>query len=112
MIRSPLPRGGKRGACKPDGARVPYRLEMGIFEIARRAKPMTYRGLVKDNVVILPSGVELPEGTEVSIEPIPPPDPNMPTLADHLGDLIGSIDGLPEDHALNHRHYRFGEPKR
>jgi hypothetical protein len=28
---------------------------------------MTYKGIVKDNVIVLPEGVELPEGTEVEI---------------------------------------------
>ena len=29
-----------------------------------------------------------------------------------LAALAGSVEGLPEDFALNHDHYRYGTPKR
>ncbi len=39
---------------------------------------MIYRGIVRGSVVALPRGVELPDGTEVTIEPVDraaPPSP-------------------------------------
>ncbi len=35
---------------------------------------MTYRGKVKDGVVVLDPGVKLPEGAEVYVEPVPTGD--------------------------------------
>ena len=71
---------------------------------------MTYRGHVKDRVVVLEPGVELPEGIEVSVEPVAPPA--RKTLAEQLGDLIGSVPDLPADMAEQHDHYLHGAPKR
>ena len=71
---------------------------------------MVYRGRVKGGVVVLDPEVQLPEGTEVSVEPLG----LMPrrTLAEKLGDLIGSVPDLPSDMASQHDHYLHGAPKR
>ena len=71
---------------------------------------MTYRGHVKQGVVVLDSGSELPEGIEVNIEPVTPPP--RKTLAEQFGDLIGSVPDLPADMAEQHDHYLHGAPKR
>ncbi|MGO8690699.1 MAG: hypothetical protein ACLQLG_13840 [Thermoguttaceae bacterium] len=71
---------------------------------------MVYRGYVKGGVVVLDPKVELPEGIEVKIEPVPP-SPRK-TLAEQLGDLIGSVPDLPADMARQHDHYLHGAPKR
>ena len=71
---------------------------------------MVYRGYVKGGVVVLDPKVELPEGIEVRVEPLPPPSGK--TLAERLGDLIGSVPDLPPDMAEQHDHYLHGAPKR
>ena len=71
---------------------------------------MVYRGYVKGGVVVLDPKVEIPEGTEVKVEPVPAP--TRRTLAEQLGDLIGSVPDLPADMAQQHDHYLHGAPKR
>ena len=71
---------------------------------------MIYRGHVKGGVVVFDSEVELPEGIEVRVEPVVPPP--RKTLAEQLGDLIGSVPDLPPDMAEQHDHYLHGAPKR
>jgi hypothetical protein len=61
-------------------------------------------------MVVLDPKVELPEGIEVRVEPLPPPSGK--TLAERLGDLIGSVPDLPPDMAEQHDHYLHGAPKR
>jgi hypothetical protein len=83
---------------------------------------MIYRGHVKNGVVILKKRAKLPEGMEVSVEPLkrakrrPPKNrkrnvKNLPTLAETLKDFIGSAKGLPPDFSVNHDHYLYGAPK-
>ena len=71
---------------------------------------MTYRGHVEHGVVVLEPGIELPDGIEVRVEPITPP--RRKTLAEQLGDLVGSVPELPSDMAEQHDHYLHGAPKR
>jgi hypothetical protein len=71
---------------------------------------MGYRGIVKDGVVVIVPSVGLPDGTVVKIEPISTPE--CRTLAEQLGDLIGSVSDLPPDMAQHHDHYLHGAPKR
>jgi hypothetical protein len=70
---------------------------------------MVYRGYVKGGVVVFDPKVELPEGIEVRVEPVPLPP--RKTLAEQLGDLIGSVPDLPPDMAEQHDHYLHGAPK-
>jgi hypothetical protein len=72
---------------------------------------MTYRGKVKNGVVVLDPPAVLPEGAEVQIistngEPLPP------TWAEVFKDVIGKAEGLPADSSINHDHYLYGTPKR
>ena len=69
---------------------------------------MTYRGHVKDGVVVLDEPLRLPEGTVVHVELVPEQDAR--TLAERLGDVIGIVDG-PSDLAEHHDHYAHGKPK-
>ncbi len=71
---------------------------------------MVYRGHVKNGVVVLDPEVKLPEGIEVRVEPATPPP--RKTLAEQLGDLVGSVPDLPPDMAEQHDHYLHGAPKR
>lgn len=70
---------------------------------------MIYRGYVKDGVVVLDSSIRLPEGVEVTVRLI---SPFRKTLAEQLGDLVGSVPDLPPDMAAQHDHYLHGAPKR
>jgi hypothetical protein len=65
---------------------------------------MTYRGTVKDGVVILESGASLPDGAQVRIEPVDEPD-SMASLREGLLRFAGTIKGMPADSARNHDHY-------
>ena len=68
---------------------------------------MTYRGVVKNGVIVLNDGVILPEGTVVEVTLVPDePVISSPTasLSNFLMSIAGTIDGLPEDMAKNHDH--------
>ena len=78
---------------------------------------MSYRGRVKNGVVVLEGDARLPEGAEVLVEPIvvgseeenastaePIDDPIF-----HIGDYAVDT-GIP-DLALNLNHYLYGHPK-
>ena len=71
---------------------------------------MVYRGHVRGGVVVFDPEVQLPDGIEVRIEPIL--EATRKTLAEQLGDLIGSVPDLPTDMAHQHDHYLHGAPKR
>ncbi len=76
---------------------------------------MVYRGIVKNGVVVLGEGAELPEGTEVHIEPVARGEGTAgegPTLLEQFSDVIGSVPELPPDMAQQHDHYLHGAPKR
>lgn len=68
---------------------------------------MSYIGKVKKGTVVLPPGVNLPEGTPVRLEPV-----QEETLAKRLKNVIGSVEGLPPDFAENHDRYIHGTPKK
>ena len=76
---------------------------------------MTYRGTVRQGVVVLDGGVTLDEGTTVEVLPVPVgdgPTVTEPTIWDKLLKLAGSVPDLPADAARNHDHYLYGTPKR
>jgi hypothetical protein len=76
---------------------------------------MVYRGIVRNGVVVLGEGAELPEGTEVRVEPVAAAASlpgEGPTLAEQFGDVIGTVPDLPPDLAEQHDHYLHGAPKR
>lgn len=72
---------------------------------------MTYRGRVKNGVIVLDPPATLPEGVEVEVLPAQD-DLSGPTWGDVLKDFIGKAKGLPADMARNHDHYIHGAPKR
>ena len=76
---------------------------------------MVYRGVVKNGVVVLGEGADLPDGTEVRIEPIARDESlpeEGPTLVEQFGDVIATVPDLPSDMAEQHDHYLHGAPKR
>ncbi|MBN1489194.1 MAG: hypothetical protein JXA69_04690 [Phycisphaerae bacterium] len=70
---------------------------------------MTYRGTVKNGVVVLGSDARIPDGTEVLVEP---------AGVRPLMDLARLAEGFPDDPdwpadgAKEHDHYLYGTPKR
>ena len=64
---------------------------------------MTYRGIVKNGVVVLGESAELPEGTEVRVEPIARDEnfPNGgPTLAEQFADPRGIVEAWVHDETV------------
>jgi hypothetical protein len=72
---------------------------------------MSYKGTVKNGVVVLESATGLPEGTAVTVEPVTPPVKSDADLdpAFKIGDLAVDI-GIP-DLSINADHYLYGHPK-
>ncbi len=67
---------------------------------------MTYKGRVKDGVVVLEPGPAIPDGTEVEVQPI---EPRPSTLGERLMRYAGKVTGLPADMAENHDRYIHGQ---
>ena len=74
---------------------------------------MSITATVENDIIKLPPGVHLPDGTSVRIETNESADvaPNR-TLAERYAKFVGLADDLPEDMAKNHDHYLHGAPKR
>ncbi|MGH7128184.1 MAG: hypothetical protein ACREJB_05480 [Planctomycetaceae bacterium] len=79
---------------------------------------MSYRGHVRNGVVVLAEDVQWPEGTEVRVslpeedESEQKPEQIAPTLSERLRPIIGAAQGLPPDASTNVDHYLYGHPKR
>ncbi len=70
---------------------------------------VSYKGTVKNGVVVLPPGADLPEGATVEVTPIEAAgDP--PFLRAIL--KLAKPRDWPADFALNHAHYVKGHPKK
>jgi hypothetical protein len=73
---------------------------------------MSYRGKVKDGVVVLEAGIRLAEGTEVEVQPVAEaPRPPAEGLGQRLLKHAGAAKGYPSDLARNHDHYIHGTPR-
>jgi hypothetical protein len=70
---------------------------------------MTFTAIVKAGEIILPPGVDLPDGTVVRIEPV---KDQTPTIWEALKEFDGIANDLPVDMAANHDHYIHGHPKK
>ncbi|MCX5772136.1 MAG: hypothetical protein NTZ09_17935 [Candidatus Hydrogenedentes bacterium] len=70
---------------------------------------MPYKGYVKNGVIVIEEPMDIPEGTEVSIEVT---ESAGPTLAERLASVIGTAKALPDDAAENLDHYLYGTPKK
>ncbi len=73
---------------------------------------MTYRGRVKNGVVVLDDSVKLPEGAEVKVNllaasPETPPEEDIPTLYERIEAFVGKVHGLPPDASVNLDHYLY-----
>jgi hypothetical protein len=73
---------------------------------------VSYKGTVKNGVVVLPAGVKLRDGTEVEVIPgTEPLSEDDPVIAAVLK-LAKPRPHWPNDYALNHAHYVKGHPKK
>jgi hypothetical protein len=79
---------------------------------------MTYRGRVRNGVVVLESGVRLREGMDVRVEPVEEAEEATPDsqearqLREGLLSFSGVVKEGPSDLARNHDHYLHGTPRR
>ena len=75
---------------------------------------MSYTGVMKGGVVVLPPGVRLPEGAQVEVTMTAPPGAARSDgpVYDALAEFVGAFDGLPADLARNHDHYLHGASRR
>jgi hypothetical protein len=69
---------------------------------------MSITTTVEAGKIVLPPGVDWPDGTVVRIETV---EEQVPTLYETMKDFVGVVDGLPPDMAANHDHYLHGHPK-
>ena len=72
---------------------------------------MSYKGTVKNGVVVLPPGVKLADGTPVEVTPAeikPEDDPFLAAVAR----AAKPRPHWPKDYASNLDHYLYGVPKR
>ena len=72
-------------------------------------------GRVVNGIVVLDQPGKLKEGTEVRVRPVQRTserEGNEDSLSDMLLSFAGTVEGLPEDMALNHDHYLYGVPKK
>lgn len=80
---------------------------------------MTLEGHIKNGVVVFNEPVALPDGTAVRVEVVAemPAKDHVATersghFLNHYKNVIGTVDDLPPDAALNHDHYLYGLPKK
>ena len=78
---------------------------------------MTYRGKVKNGIVVLDKPDALPDGAVVSVRRLKvrrasQRDKKPPTVYDRYSRSIGVVKGMPADFSINHDHYLYGTPKR
>lgn len=72
---------------------------------------MTYKGTVHNGVVVLPPDAHLPEGAEVTVEPVLL-TPETDSLVAAFTELAKPRPHLPADYGLNLDHYLYGTPKK
>jgi hypothetical protein len=80
---------------------------------------MTYRGKVKNGVVVLEGPRVPPEGSPVSVRVLKGSARRTTTggkasspAYERYKRFIGMAEGLPPDFSINHDHYLYGVPKR
>jgi hypothetical protein len=79
---------------------------------------MTYKGMVKNGVVVLEGTRFPPEGSPVSVRVLKAARSSArgrrraPSMYDRYKRFIGKAEGLPDDFSINHDHYLYGVPKR
>ena len=77
---------------------------------SRYEKGVSYKGTVKNGVVVLPPEAKLPDGSEVEVTLLEARSDDPPFLQALL--KLAKPRDWPEDFALNHAHYAKGHPKK
>jgi hypothetical protein len=78
---------------------------------------MTYRGRIRNGIVVLDDPIKLPEGASVTVALENPAlnlqedDDTEPTLYERLKPIFGIANDLPPDGSRNLDHYLYGAPK-
>ena len=80
---------------------------------------MTLEGRIENGVVVFNEPVSLPDGTAVRVEVVATTPAQEREAAErsghflnHYKNVIGTVDDLPPDAALNHDHYLYDLPKK
>ncbi|MCC6491906.1 MAG: hypothetical protein IT424_02675 [Pirellulales bacterium] len=78
---------------------------------------MMIEGYIHNGQIVFDPPLALPDGAKVTVSVEPAPNAaaaegQFPTLYERLKSVVGKIDGLPGDFAINHDHYIHGQPKR
>ena len=71
-------------------------------------------GRVVNGIVVLDQPGTLEDGTEVRVRPVKKAtgrEGSDSSLSEMLLSFAGTVEGLPDDMALNHDHYLYGVPK-
>jgi len=78
------------------------------------ATPNSVLAVVKDGQIVLPPGVEYPDGATLRIHVVKEEkvEDNRPTVWEVLKKYDGIAGDLPPDAAENHDHYLYGHPKK
>jgi hypothetical protein len=73
---------------------------------------MSITATVENDTIKLP--VHVPDGTrvEITVKSEERTAPAKGSFFETIRDLVGSVDGLPEDFAAEHDHFIHGTPKR
>lgn len=82
---------------------------------------MSFTATIENGAIIIPEGLNLPDGTVVRVEPAgvskpangaetPKPEPG--SFGEYFAEFIGMADDLPSDLAAQVDHYVHGQPKR
>jgi len=71
---------------------------------------VSFKGTVKNGVVVLPPEANLADGTVVEVAPVTAHPTDPPFLRELL--KLSKDRDWPEDFALNHAQYTKGHPKR
>jgi len=69
---------------------------------------MSITTTIEAGKIVLPPGVDWPDGASVRVELV---EDNVPTLWETLGQFAGTVDDPRTDMAANHNHYLHGHPK-
>lgn len=72
---------------------------------------MSFKGTVKNGVVILPPDAKLPEGAQVDVV-LREAQPQEDSFLQAVAKIARPRPHWPKDYALNHGHYVSGEPRK
>jgi len=70
---------------------------------------MSITATIEDGKIVLPAGVNWPNGTVLRIEPV---EKRAGSIWELMKEFDGIADDLPPDMAANHDHYIHGHPKK